>query len=412
MSGGHAEDQSTSNVTPLNPERAADVADAAGKVMPLNTERAADGADAADKVKPAHAAAAKGAEDETSETNGDLHKQLKEARELLFYASDEGIKIDQSVIETIVATCEKKKLTNKEVVAAIMSITALSATLKGKADRAIRPFLFCVVGLGAFLILISTVSFVAGSYSKALTDEITAANQLALDVNAGNVDKVGDPQMRDTPIADTKTLTTLQQFAASTRSIYETSDFLRLLVFASALPIQQLEVERAAAPTAGQAGAVRRPLELRVPATYGQIKEKTEQYQGVRAYAKSVQDRQSAIYGALTNSILPSLYAILGVCAFLLKTYAEQVRAHTFRLSYSADSARFIVAAIGGGVVGLFSNFTSTQGNSLSLLAVAFLIGYATDVFFTFLDGLEQAFMKPKSKEQERKSDGATQSQT
>jgi len=148
-------------------------------------------------------------------------------------------------------------------------------------------------------------------------------------------------------------------------------------------------------------------LELRIPATYFQIKEKTEQFQTVRSYAKTLQDTETAFYGALTNSILPSLYAILGVCAYLLKTFSEQVRAHTFRLSADAEGARFIVAAIGGGVVGLFSNFTSGPGN-LSLLAVAFLIGYATDVFFTFLDGLEQAFMKPKFGEQGRKIDGAT----
>jgi hypothetical protein len=114
----------------------------------------------------------------------------------------------------------------------------------------------------------------------------------------------------------------------------------------------------------------------------------------------------------LTNAILPSLYAILGVCAFLLKRYAEQVRAHTFRMSWSADSARFIIAAIGGGVVGLFGNFTAAPGSSLSLLAVAFLIGYATDIFFTFLDGLEQAFMKGKSKEPESKGEGTAEGRT
>jgi hypothetical protein len=175
--------------------------------------------------------------------------------------------------------------------------------------------------------------------------------------------------------------------------------------------MEELLIDREGTPTADQSGTVR-PLELRVPATYGQIKEKTEQYQAVRAYAKTVQDTQTAIYGALTNTILPSFYAILGVCVFLLKTYAEQVRAHTFRMSYSADSARFIIAAIGGGVVGLFGDFSATQGDSLSLLAVAFLIGYATNVFFTFLDGLEQAFMKGKSKEPDRKSDDTAESRT
>jgi hypothetical protein len=403
MSGGRAEDQSTSNVTPLNPERAPDVADTA---------------DAAGKAPPAQAEA-RDADEATSGMNGDLQKQLKEARELLFYASDEGIEIKKPVIETIVSASEKKKLTNEEVVGAIMSIASLSKTLKDKADKDIRPFIIGVVALGMILVLVSTATFLAGSYSKVLTDEIAAANKLALDVNAANVAKVADSQMRDAPIADdTQTLITLQQFAASIRGIFETSHLLRRLVFASALDMRQLNVGGEAAPAAAAPAPADgkapewRLLELRVPATYGQIKEKTEQFQAVRAYARMVQDTQTAIYGALTNAILPSLYAILGVCAFLLKTYAEQVRAHTFKMSWSADSARFIIAAIGGGVVGLFSNFTATPDNSLSLLAVAFLIGYATDIFFTFLDGLEQAFMKGKSREQERKSDSTVQDRT
>ena len=58
-----------------------------------------------------------------------------------------------------------------------------------------------------------------------------------------------------------------------------------------------------------------------------------------------------------------------------------------------AYAARFFVAAIGGTVVGLF-NYTITQGASISPLAIAFLVGYAVDVFFAFLEGLLQAFTK------------------
>jgi hypothetical protein len=383
MSEGRAED----NVTPLNPDRAADAADPANKVTPI------------------HPGAARSAEEEIPKIDGDLHKQLKEALELLLYASDEGISIEPSVIETIVSASEKEKLNSKDIVSVITSITTLSATLRAKANRAIRPFLICVVVLGVFLIVFSTVSFLAGSYSKALSDEIARANEFALDLNAGNVNQIADPEMSKKPITDTKALTTLQQFAASIRAIHGSALELRWFVHGAAFPDDELMVE--ATPAALPAGQSRPPLELRIPATYIQIKEKTEQYQTVRSYAKTLQDTETAFYGALTNSILPSLYAILGVCAYLLKTFSEQVRAHTFRLSADAEGARFIVAAIGGGVVGLFSNFTSSPGN-LSLLAVAFLIGYATDVFFTFLDGLEQAFMKPKFGEPARKTDGST----
>src|SRR5207244_9998842 len=94
--------------------------------------------------------------------------------------------------------------------------------------------------------------------------------------------------------------------------------------------------------------------------------------------------------------ILPVLYALLGACAFLLRSFEEQIKTRTFTLS-EAHLARFVIAAIGGAVVGLFNNFTITQSASIPPLAIAFLVGYAADVFFSFLEGLFQAFAKNKS---------------
>jgi len=54
--------------------------------------------------------------------------------------------------------------------------------------------------------------------------------------------------------------------------------------------------------------------------------------------------------------------------------------------------AHFLVAGIGGLVVGLFNN--ATQGISMPPFALAFLVGYAVDVFFTFLEGLLQMFKR------------------
>ena len=60
----------------------------------------------------------------------------------------------------------------------------------------------------------------------------------------------------------------------------------------------------------------------------------------------------------------------------------------------AANSARFLIAAIGGAVVGLFNNFVVTQEASIPPLALAFLVGYAVDVFFAFLEGFLKAFTK------------------
>jgi hypothetical protein len=47
--------------------------------------------------------------------------------------------------------------------------------------------------------------------------------------------------------------------------------------------------------------------------------------------------------------------------------------------------ARFVIAAIGGGVVGLFKTFTPSDAASISPLAIAFWWATLTDVFFSFL---------------------------
>jgi len=119
----------------------------------------------------------------------------------------------------------------------------------------------------------------------------------------------------------------------------------------------------------------------------------TTVYQKVRYFAQSLIDDVSFFYGAISACLLPVLYALLGTCAYLLRSFEQQMTSRTFTPSI-ADSARFLVAAIGGPVVGLFNNFTITQGASIPPLAFAFLVGYAVDVFFVFLEGVLQAFTK------------------
>jgi putative flippase GtrA len=79
-----------------------------------------------------------------------------------------------------------------------------------------------------------------------------------------------------------------------------------------------------------------------------------------------------------------------------LRNVEEELRTLTFEPSSRTNWARFLIAGIGGAVVGLF-NFAMTQGTSISPLAIAFLVGYAVDVFFSFLEGLLQTFTKSKA---------------
>ena len=122
----------------------------------------------------------------------------------------------------------------------------------------------------------------------------------------------------------------------------------------------------------------------------------TSTYQDDRLFAQDTLDLVSVYYGAIATCILPVLYALLGTCAYLLRTFEQQMAIRTF-MPTVANSARFLIAAIGGAVVGLFNNFNITQGATIPPLAIAFLVGYAVDVFFTFLESLIGAFTKNKS---------------
>ena len=110
-------------------------------------------------------------------------------------------------------------------------------------------------------------------------------------------------------------------------------------------------------------------------------------YQRARYFAVAMDEAASVFYGAMAACILPVLYALLGACAFLLRNFEQQVKARTFTYN-DAHAARLVVAGIGGGVVGLFSNFAITQTASIPPLAIAFIVGYAVDVFFSFLESI------------------------
>jgi hypothetical protein len=87
------------------------------------------------------------------------------------------------------------------------------------------------------------------------------------------------------------------------------------------------------------------------------------------------------------------LYALLGASAYLLRLYEDQIKNRSY-IGGGRNPAHLVVAGISGMVVGLFNNVT--QGVAIGPFAEAFLVGYAVDVFFTFLEGLLQMFRKPQ----------------
>jgi hypothetical protein len=96
-------------------------------------------------------------------------------------------------------------------------------------------------------------------------------------------------------------------------------------------------------------------------------------------------------YGGVAASILPVLYAILGVSALSLRRMQVAIRDKTF--ADTGTKEHVLVAVIAGMIITLFMPLFSTSSVSLSPLALAFLAGYSSDAFFQVLEGI----LRPRS---------------
>ena len=313
-----------------------------------------------------------------------MEKLLQDAEYLLDYAAESGIPLDPATVATIIAAEASDKLSNEDAVKAIAAVTALSAQLqpvsaktlracKDQAQLTVKTYRRIAIVLGLFLLVSSMFSFVTTRLSAVLESDIVAANELAITLTSAAMSAT-TPEAKAALNADPRNLTNLQQFFTAIRDLQRVSLQLNVFTLGERRTPETMEVMF--------------PIDL-----YREVISKLPVYQSIRSFAKDVQERTALFYGALSNFLLPPLYAILGACAYLLRTFSEQVRTRTFSPSRT-DSARFIIAAIGGSAVGLFNNFT--MGESIPPLAIAFLVGYATDIFFSFLDRIQQSFTKPK----------------
>lgn len=318
-------------------------------------------------------------------------KLLEDAEYLLKHAAQAGIALDQAMVRSIITAGAADELSPDNTVGAFVAVTTLAEKLKPvtaetlracehDAGRMIGRYRKYVMYLGIPLIALSILFFITDGISKSVTEDIARANELAVTLTP----IMQAPEKDDEILTkDSKNVANLQQYAATIRDVYGLSHWLGYFVLTfDSNPIPRAQME------------IKPPIHI-----IDEVRSKLLVYQGARAFAKAIQVETSLLYGAVSNFLLPPLYAILGACAYLLRLISEQVKARTFTPSVT-DTARFVIAAISGGVVGLFGNFANFmtgQGTSLSPLAIAFLLGYGSDIFFSFLDALQQAFTKAKS---------------
>jgi hypothetical protein len=271
-------------------------------------------------------------------------------------------------------------------------VTAASLKAYHSATRpTMRVYLVWAILLSAIIIPSSILTFVTSNISQSIRADIVTANALAVKLTT----ELGPPERTDLSL--TEKIADLQEYGSVMRSIYGRANRLNRYVFPHVpvpLPLERPQEAPGQKLDWYQISLYqKKKFELPIPLTDlpAARDSMTSTYQDVRYYAQTILTDISTFYGAINSCILPILYALLGTCAYLLRTFEDQMSNRTFVPS-SANSARFLIAAIGGTVIGLFGNFT--QQASVSPLAVAFLVGYAVEVFFSFLEGLIKAFTK------------------
>lgn len=339
-------------------------------------------------------------------TSTALLEQVRDAQSLLFYAAEAGIEVDDGMRRDVMrAAADIEAFSSPDAAATLVAgmtrlahtlspVTAfsLAASRKGRErNQTVKLYERVAIVLALFIIPISLITFVTTSISEAMLKDITDANALAVKLTdqesspktVTQVDAQGRP---DKLPRDLNVIRDLQTLAGTTRAVDARAKQLNWFVGNI--------VDDPFTPYRRNSTAMQEKFDL--PADLPNLSEalthRISNYQLVREFAQRTRESISTVYGAIAVGILPVLYALLGAVACLLRSYQLQLKERTFT---GADNhaARFVIAAIGGGVVGLFQNFTS--GNdpaSISPLAIAFLAGYATDVFFSFLDSFVQTF--------------------
>lgn len=340
-----------------------------------------------------------------SSTPAYFSEALEDSERLLKYAAEFGISVDDTVRDRILhARAVGVENWDEAIASSVLSgLSKLASQLRpitAESIRAccadgtmptVRTYWIVAVCLAAVIVPFSLASFVATAISTTVKTDVGIANDLAVKLRAqlGPVTTASQaaPPKASNQTSDAMVIGQLQQYAAEIRAIDSRARQLNALVlFAERDPFANIRNNPAELHKKFQ-------LPADLPDFARAADERTTVYQDVRYFAQLVLDDVSFFYGAITACVLPVLYALLGTCAYLLRSFEQQMATKTFTPSV-ANSARFLIAGIGGGVVGLFNNFVIGQGASIPPLAIAFLVGYAVDVFFAFLETMLQTFSK------------------
>jgi hypothetical protein len=319
---------------------------------------------------------------------------------ILSYAASSGISLLDSDIDILTSSPAKVTkeflLSYSRIVIAIQPVTAF--TLRKFFSSYRQNVRFYVMGgltLAVIVIFVSLFTFISSAISESIKGEIDLANSktIILLAHLANQDGTLSDNPKDTSkpfVASTNyslqdLLADLQQFATSLRAIDGRAQQLRRLAYF--LPVNIADPLKAIRLSPDSANLLHGKFELEPKDTPAvNLSRLLPTYQQVRAYAQNLRDAITFWSGGVAASILPVLYAILGVCALSLRRMQVAIRDKTF--SDSGSKEHMVVAVIAGMMITLFSGLFTTSGVSLPPLALAFLAGYSSDAFFRLLEGI------------------------
>jgi hypothetical protein len=328
---------------------------------------------------------------------------------LLSYAATAGISLRDADVTNLTSGENNKT-------AFIQSYSRVALALIPVTAFALRKFFasyrqnvrFYVIGgilLAIIVIFFSLFTFISTAISESLRTEIDLANSKIINLLTHLADKDGTlPHSNPPPFAASTNYSLqdltmdLQQFATSLRSIDSRAKQLHRLVYL--LPVKVTDPTEQMRLSPDSATRFQLNAEEQPELNFARLLPK---YQQVREYAQDLRDAVTFWSGGVATSILPVLYAILGVCALSLRRMQVAIRDKTF--SDSSAKEHMVVAVIAGMMITLFSGLFTTSGLSLPPLALAFLAGYSSDAFFRILEGVIGPRAVSASNQQEARPD-------
>ena len=263
-----------------------------------------------------------------------------------------------------------------------VTAASLSNSAGTNADGMIERYRNYVVVLTALIVPISLATFVSFGLTTLMKKDLDTANSLSLSLQ-GEVPQQAAAAPAPGPAAALPPGVTQSEV---NEQVQQLSTTLRV-VYNRAVIVQKLTLFAVRDPLAADAAAHKDKVQSAAAADQSPETASAEikLLEKMAPFAEELIDTVAVMYGAINACVLPILYAWLGACAFLMRRSCKEIGEAT-AIGRNSATGRLVMAGIGGMVIGFFNNLVVDNGVSVSPFALAFLVGYAIDIFYGVLE--------------------------